>query len=74
AKVVAEIRREVEAGGTLAKAMEKYPHVFDQVYIALIKAGETAGSLDKVLARLADNLEKKREFQRKIKGAMIYPA
>ncbi len=73
-KVVAGIRREVEAGGTLAKAMEKYPHVFDQVYIALISAGEAVGSLDKVLARLADNLEKKREFQRQIKGAMIYPA
>lgn len=74
AKVVAEIRREVESGGTLAKAMEKHPHVFDQVYIALINAGEAAGSLDKVLARLADNLEKKREFQGKIKNAMIYPA
>jgi len=74
AKVVAEIRREVEAGGTLAKAMESHPHVFDQVYIALIRSGEAAGSLDKVLARLADNLEKKREFQQKIKSAMIYPA
>lgn len=73
AKVVAEIRQEVEGGGTLTKAMEKHPHVFDQLYIVLIKAGEASGSLDKVLARLADNLEKKREFQRKIKGAMIYP-
>ena len=74
AKVVAEIRREVESGGTLAKAMEKHPHVFDQVYVALINAGEAVGSLDKVLMRLADNLEKKREFQGKIKNAMIYPA
>jgi len=74
AKVIVEIRREVEAGGTLAKAMERYPYIFDQVYVALIKSGEAAGSLDKVLARLADNLEKKREFQRKIKSAMIYPS
>ncbi len=74
AKVIAQIRREVESGGTLAKAMEKHPHIFDQVYVALVKSGEAAGSLDKVLARLADNLERKREFQRKIKSAMIYPA
>lgn len=74
AKVIVEIRREVESGGTLAKAMEKYPHIFDQVYVALIRSGEAAGSLDKVLARLADNLERRREFQRKIKAAMIYPA
>lgn len=74
AKVVTAIRREVESGGTLAGAMEKHPQVFDQVYISLIRAGEAAGSLDKVLARLADNLEKKREFQRKIVSAMIYPA
>lgn len=73
-KVVAEIRREVESGGTLAKAMAKHPHVFDQVYVALVSSGEAAGSLDKVLSRLADNLEKKREFQGKIKTAMIYPA
>ncbi len=72
-KVVGEIRRSVEGGGTLAGAMEKHPQVFDRIYIALVKAGEAAGSLDKVLSRLADNLEKKREFQRKIKGAMIYP-
>ena len=74
AKVVAQIRREVESGGTLAKAMEKHPHIFDQVYVSLVKSGEAAGSLDKVLARLADNLERKREFQRKITSAMIYPA
>ncbi|KPJ70455.1 hypothetical protein AMJ51_01845 [Microgenomates bacterium DG_75] len=74
AKVVANIRLEVEGGGTLAKAMEKHPQVFDQVYVALIKSGEASGSLDKVLSRLADNLEKRREFQRKIISAMIYPA
>lgn len=74
AKVVMEIRREVESGGTLAKAMEKHPHIFDQVYVALIRSGEAAGSLDKVLSRLADNLERRREFQRKITSAMIYPA
>lgn len=74
AKIVTEIRREVESGGTLAGAMEKHSQAFDQVYIALVRAGEAAGSLDKVLSRLADNLERKREFQRKIKGAMVYPA
>lgn len=72
-KVVGDIRRTVEGGGTLSGAMGKHPQVFDQIYVALVKAGEAAGSLDKVLSRLADNLEKRREFNRKIKGAMVYP-
>ena len=68
------MRRGVEGGQPLSKSMEDQGKVFDQVYISLIKAGEAGGLLDKVLMRLADNLEKRREFQSKIKGAMIYPA
>jgi type IV pilus assembly protein PilC len=74
ARVVGEILREVEGGGSLSKALEKHPRVFDQVYIALVRAGESAGILDNVLTRLAENLEKQREFTSKVKGAMLYPA
>ena len=74
APVVGNILRDVEGGSNLATALGKYPEVFDQIYVALIQAGEAAGVLDKVLSRLADNLEKDREFKSKIKGAMIYPA
>lgn len=72
--IVSDILKEVESGGSFNAALAKYPHVFDRVYISLVKAGETAGVLDTVLNRLADNLENKREFNAKIKAAMIYPA
>ncbi len=72
--VVAGILSDVEGGSSLAGALSKYPKVFLQVYIALVRAGEEGGVLDKVLARLADNLEAQREFTSKVKGAMIYPA
>jgi type IV pilus assembly protein PilC len=72
-RLIGDVLREVESGVTLAEALEKHGAVFDQIYIALIRSGETAGVLDKVLSRLADNLEKQAEFRRKIKGAMVYP-
>lgn len=72
-KVTAQILSEVEGGSSLANALAKHPKVFSPVYISLIRAGEEGGVLDNVLARLADNLEKQREFQAKVKGALIYP-
>lgn len=74
ARVIGEILRGVEGGESLSQALRAHPKVFDSVYVALIEAGETAGVLDKILARLADNLEKQREFNSKVKGAMLYPA
>jgi len=72
-RIVGEILRDVEGGGDLASSLGKHPKVFDQIYVALIRAGEAAGVLEKVLGRLADNLEKQKEFQSKVKGAMVYP-
>ena len=72
-QVVADVRREVESGKSLSKAMEAHPEVFDSVYVSLVRAGEAGGLMDKVLVSLAENLEKKREFQSKVKGAMLYP-
>ncbi len=74
AKVVDEILRDIEGGSSLAAALAKHPEVFSKIYISLVKAGETAGILDQILLRLADNLEKEREFQGKAKGALVYPA
>lgn len=73
-KIIELIRRDVEGGSTMAKALEKHPKIFTRVYVALIRAGESAGVLDKVLARLADTLEKQKEFRSKTQGALIYPA
>lgn len=72
-KVIGEVMHDVEGGLSLAESLAKHPRVFSGVYIALVKAGEAAGKLDSVLQRLADTEEKRREFQSKIKGAMIYP-
>lgn len=71
--VLAEIRRMIEGGSSLADAMAEQPQVFSKLYVASVRAGETAGVLDNVLSRLATNLEKQKEFRGKVKGAMIYP-
>jgi len=70
---VTAILRDVQGGSSLADALEKQPKIFSPVYVALVRAGESAGVLDNILARLADNLEMQREFQSKIKGALLYP-
>ena len=73
-EMLTKISREIQGGGNLATALAKYPGQFSSTYIALVKSGESSGTLEKVLARLADNMEKDQEFRGKVKGAMIYPA
>lgn len=72
-KMVDEVLREIEGGGSFAKALESQGNTFSKVYIQLVKAGETAGVLDEVLERLAETMEKQKEFASKTKGALIYP-
>lgn len=71
--VIDDILNNVEGGSSFADALQKHPKEFSRVYISLVRAGETAGVLDQILLRLADNLEKQREFSGKVKGALIYP-
>ena len=71
--VVQNIISDVEDGATLSKSLEKYPRVFSPIYIALIKTAESSGLLDKILGRLADNLEKNDKLVRTIRGALMYP-
>ncbi len=70
---VADVLRSIEGGSTLADALTHHTETFSRVYIALVRAGEAAGVLDTILIRLADTLEKQREFREKTKGALIYP-
>ncbi len=72
--IIQEITASIEGGTTLSVAFAKHPKVFDDVYIALISAGEVSGTLDKALERLADQQEKDAEIMSKVKGAMVYPA
>jgi len=71
--IVEDIRRSLEGGLTLSKCFEKYPKVFDNIYINLIKAGEASGKLDVFLLKLVDSLEKREKVKKKIKGALMYP-
>ncbi len=72
--VVARVMSDVQGGVSLSGAMSRHPQVFSRVYVALVRAGEAAGVMEKVLLRLADTLEKSREFRGKVVAAMIYPA
>lgn len=73
-KVVGEVVADVEGGMALSMAMSKHKRVFGTIYVKLVEAGETGGVLDKILSKLAENLEKEREFKSKTRGAFIYPA
>lgn len=72
--VLGQVLSDVESGSSLGAAFEKHPKAFSPVYVALVRAGEEGGVLDKILLRLADNIESQREFRSKVKGALIYPA
>lgn len=72
-QMLSDIEHHIVSGGNLADALARYPHQFSTIYIALVRAGESSGSLDQVMQRLADTLEGQREFRSKITGAMIYP-
>jgi type IV pilus assembly protein PilC len=71
--VVSAVLLDVQAGVSLSAAMGKHPKVFNPVYLSLVRAGESAGLMEKVLLRLADTAEKSREFRSKVTGALIYP-
>lgn len=73
-KMLSVIIRKIEGGATFHSALLTYPNVFSKVYVSLIKSGEAAGKLDRILGELADSLEKQEAFKRKVKGALIYPA
>lgn len=73
ADIVESIVADVENGKTLSNGIERYPTIFTPIYIALIRTGEASGLLDKVLTRLADNLEKQEALRQTIRGALLYP-
>jgi len=72
--VLGEVRADVEGGLSLADALRRQPKVFDNLFVNMVESGETGGALDTILQRLATYLEKSVALQRKIRGAMIYPA
>jgi len=73
-EIIEDIRKSLEGGVTLSKCFEKYPKLFDNVYINLIKAGEASGKLDVFLMKIVESLEKREKIKKKIKGALMYPS
>lgn len=73
AKVIGDVRNDVEKGSSLSAALERQPKVFSKLYVAMIKAGESGGVLDETLNRLADTLEAQMALRSKVKSAMAYP-
>ena len=73
AGVVTEVRMDVEKGASLSQALGRHPKAFSRLFVAMVRAGETGGVLDRVLMQLADIIEKQVELRRKVKSAMTYP-
>jgi type IV pilus assembly protein PilC len=72
-EIIAQVRRDIEAGISLSDALEKHPAVFNQLYTAMTRTGEAAGILEDVLLRVAEQLEKADSLRRQVKAAMAYP-
>jgi type IV pilus assembly protein PilC len=73
-KMIEEISIKIKGGSSFSVALLDYKNIFSKLYISLVKSGEASGKLGEILLRLADNLEKEREFKSKLKGALVYPA
>jgi type IV pilus assembly protein PilC len=72
-EIFVEVRKDVEAGLALSDALRKHPDIFNDLYVAMVQAGETGGILDNTLVRVAEQLEKDAALRRQIKAAMVYP-
>ncbi len=73
-EILSEVRNRLSEGSSLHAALEEHKSVFSDLYVSMVRAGEASGTLDVVLDRLADFLEKQLELTSKIRGAMVYPA
>ena len=71
--IASRIQERIKSGGSFSDALKEFPDSFQNFYTSLIRAGESSGKLDDVLLRLAENLEKSREFRGKVINALIYP-
>lgn len=72
-KLINNIDSGIKGGSTLSDSLKRNSNNFSNLYISLVKSGEASGKLSDILLKLADNLEKEREFKGKLKSALIYP-
>jgi type IV pilus assembly protein PilC len=73
AGVIEQVRRDIESGSSLSLALSRHPKQFNNLYVAMVRAGESGGSLDHTLSELARTIEKQVELRGKIRSALAYP-
>ncbi|MEJ7893124.1 MAG: type II secretion system F family protein [Solirubrobacteraceae bacterium] len=73
-ETLAQVREDIESGLTLSDALATHPKVFNPLYVAMVRAGETGGILEDTLNRIATQLEADDSLRRQVKSAMMYPA
>src|SRR6266516_218373 len=73
-EVIGDVRADVESGLVLSRALARHPKVFNRLFVSMVQAGESSGTLDTVLDRVATQIEKETQIKRRVKGAMVYPA
>lgn len=73
AQIMEEVRDNVNAGNTFAGALGKHPHIFSNLFVNMVAAGETSGTLEEVLLRLAEMLDKRAHLAGKVKSVIAYP-
>lgn len=71
--ILGDVHKQIQSGASLADSLELYPDSFDDVYVNMVRAGESAGILDDILKRLATQQEKSAKIRKKVKSAMTYP-
>ncbi|HKF27875.1 MAG TPA: type II secretion system inner membrane protein GspF [Candidatus Binataceae bacterium] len=72
-RMLSQVRERVREGSSLADALKVHPHIFSDLYVGMVRAGEQAAALEAVLDRLADYSERQAEFMAKVRGALTYP-
>ncbi|MCP9484378.1 MAG: type II secretion system F family protein [Gaiellaceae bacterium MAG52_C11] len=73
-QTIADVRSDVESGVVFSRALARHPKVFNRLFVSMVEAGESSGTLDTVLDRVATQIEKETQLKRRVRGAMVYPA
>ncbi|MFZ4586145.1 MAG: type II secretion system F family protein [Acidimicrobiia bacterium] len=73
ARTVNAVRLDVERGASFSQALQKHPKAFNKLYVSMVRSGETSGTLESVLNRLSETLERQLELRRRVRSAMAYP-
>ncbi len=72
-QIITDVAQDIDGGTNFSAALSRYPHVFNEFFISVVRSGETSGKLDEVLEYLADQFEREYDLMGRLKGVMIYP-